>query len=244
MDLKDKVALVTGGSRGIGKAICMDLAAHGTHIALTYNTKEEPALETVREIEKTGRKARHYRANLYDRAEISAVVQQIVEDFDTINILVNNAGIIGENTILLEIGEEEWDRVLNLNLKGVFLLTQCVLPYMIGNRMGKIVNISSLAGKNGGTMGVHYAASKAGLIGMTFHLARELIEHNIEVNAVAPGPVDTDLLTPEDKSRLAALSPNGRLAYPEEIAHGVRFLIENDYVNGEVLDINAGRYMD
>jgi len=93
-------------------------------------------------------------------------------------------------------------------------------------------------------MGVHYAASKAGLLGMTFHLARELLEHNIEVNAVAPGPVDTDLLTPEDKARLASLSPNGRLARPEEIAHAVRFLIENDYVNGEVLDVNAGCYMD
>lgn len=244
MKLKDKVALITGGSRGIGKAICLELASHGAHVAFTYNKNDAYALETARKIGELGRKAQCYKMALTDKVEISKCVQAIVEDFDTIDIVVNNAGILGENTILLEIDEADWDKVLNVNLKGAFILTQCVLPYMIGNEGGKIVNVSCLAGKDGGIMGVHYAASKAGLVGMTFHLARELLEHNIGVNAVAPGPVDTDLLTPEDKSRLASLSPNGRLARPEEIAHAVRFLIENDYVNGEVLDVNAGYYMD
>jgi len=244
MDLSDKVALITGGSGGIGRAVCLELARHGANIVLTYNKNEAKALNTVKEIEDLGKRAGCYKLNLADKVEISKVVQKMIDDFDTIDILVNNAGIIGENSTFLEIDEKEWDEVLTVNLKGAFLITQCVLPYMISNGGGKIVNISSVAGKNGGTMGVHYAASKAGLIGMTFHLAMELIEHNIEVNAIAPGPVDTDLLSPEDKARLSCLSPNGRLAKPEEIAHAVRFLIENDYVNGEVLDINAGRYMD
>lgn len=244
MDLSDKVALITGGSGGIGRAVCLELARYGANIVLTYNKNEAKALNTVKEIEDLGKRAGCYKLNLADKVEISKVVQKMIDDFDTIDILVNNAGIIGENSTFLEIDEKEWDEVLTVNLKGAFLITQCVLPYMISNGGGKIVNISSVAGKNGGTMGVHYAASKAGLIGMTFHLATELIEHNIEVNAIAPGPVDTDLLSPEDKARLSCLSPNGRLAKPEEIAHAVRFLIENDYVNGEVLDINAGRYMD
>jgi len=244
MDLSDKVALITGGSGGIGRAVCLELARYGANIVLTYNKNETKALNTVKEIEDLGKRAGCYKVNLADKVEISKVVQKMIDDFDTIDILVNNAGIIGENSTFLEIDEKEWDEVLTVNLKGAFFITQCVLPYMISNGGGKIVNISSVAGKNGGTMGVHYAASKAGLIGMTFHLAMELIEHNIEVNAIAPGPVDTDLLSPEDKARLSCLSPNGRLAKPEEIAHAVRFLIENDYVNGEVLDINAGRYMD
>jgi len=244
MDLSDKVALITGGSGGIGRAVCLELARYGANIVLTYNKNETKALNTVKEIEDLGKRASCYKVNLADKVEISKVVQKMIDDFDTIDILVNNAGIIGENSTFLEIDEKEWDEVLTVNLKGAFFITQCVLPYMISNGGGKIVNISSVAGKNGGTMGVHYAASKAGLIGMTFHLAMELIEHNIEVNAIAPGPVDTDLLSPEDKARLSCLSPNGRLAKPEEIAHAVRFLIENDYVNGEVLDINAGRYMD
>jgi len=244
MDILNKVALVTGGSGGIGRAVCLELARHGANVVLTYNKNETKALNTVKEIEDLGKRAGCYKVNLADKVEISKAVQGIIDDFDIVDILVNNAGTIGENSTLLEIDEDEWDEVLTVNLKGAFLITQCVLPYMISNGGGKIVNISSVAGKDGGTMGVHYAASKAGLIGMTFHLARELMEHNIEVNAVAPGPVNTDLLSSEDKERLARLSPNGRLANPEEIAHAVRFLIENDYVNGEVLDINAGRYMD
>ncbi|WP_232054806.1 SDR family NAD(P)-dependent oxidoreductase [Thermococcus sp. 2319x1] len=168
------------------------------------------------------------------------MVEKAIQKFGRIDILINNAGILGKTINPMEISDEEWDRVLGVNLKGAFIVTQEVLKYM---KKGKIVNIASIAGKDGGTVGAHYAASKGGLIAFTFNLARHLAP-NILVNAVAPGPVATDMINEEMRERLRKLSLTGEIARPEDIAHAVIFLLENDHITGEVVDVNGGRLMD
>ncbi len=164
------------------------------------------------------------------------MVEKIIERFGRIDVLVNNAGILGKALDPMDVTDEDWDAVLGVNLRGAFIVTQEVLKYM---KKGKIVNIASIAGKDGGTVGPHYAASKGGLIALTFNLARHLAP-DILVNAVAPGPVDTGLISPEIKEKLRKLSLTGEIAKPEDIAHAVIFLLENDHVTGEVVDVNGG----
>ncbi len=240
MNLNDKVALVTGGDKGIGRAISIMIASKGAHIAINYHLNEEEAKRTAEKIRSYKRKAKFYRADVAQYDEVKKMVNKIEKDFGKIDILVNNAGIPGENSSLEKITDDEWNRVIEVNLKSMFNCCKAVVPKM---KKGKIVNISSIAGKMGGTIGCHYGASKAGVIGLTFALATELAP-SITVNAVAPGPVDTDLISPEKKEELSRLTPFGRIAQPEEIAHTVIYLLENDYVSGEVIDVNAGRYMD
>ncbi len=234
-----KVALVTGGDRGIGRAISLALAKKGYAIAINYRKNKDKAEETMKMIEEMGGKAMIVKFDVRKRDEVREGVKRIIDEFGRIDVLVNNAGILGKNSKFEEIDDDDWDNVLNTNLKGAFIVTQEVTKYM---KKGKIVNIASIAGRNGGTVGVHYAASKAGIIGLTFALASQLAP-NILVNGVAPGPVDTELLSEEKKRELSKLTPLGRIARPEEIAHAVIFLIENDYVNGTIIDINGGRYM-
>lgn len=240
MNLNDKAALVTRGDKGIGRAISIMIASKGAHIAINYHSNEEEAIRTAEKIRSCKRRAKFYRADVAQYDEVKEMVNKIEKDFGKIDILVNNAGIPGENSSLEKITDDEWNRVIDVNLKGVFNCCKAVVPKM---KKGKIVNISSIAGKMGGTIGCHYGASKAGVIGLTFALARELAPL-ITVNAVAPGPVDTDLISPEKKEELAKLTPFGRIAQPEEIVHTVVYLLENDYVSGEVINVNAGRYMD
>ncbi len=235
----EKVALVTGGDRGIGRAISLALAKKGYAIAINYRKNKDKAEETMKMIEEMGGKAMIVKFDVRKRDEVREGVKRIIDEFGRIDVLVNNAGILGKNSKFEEIDDDDWDNVLNTNLKGAFIVTQEVTKYM---KKGKIVNIASIAGRNGGTVGVHYAASKAGIIGLTFALASQLAP-NILVNGVAPGPVDTELLSEEKKRELSKLTPLGRIARPEEIAHAVIFLIENDYVNGTIIDINGGRYM-
>jgi len=246
MEIKGKVAIVTGGSRGIGRATAIMLAEKGAKVALIYKASTEKAQEVEEIIKGKGRVCKIYKCDVSNYAEVEKVVSQIANDLGSINILVNNAGIaIKENFV--ETREETWDKTIDINLKGMFNMCRFIVPQMLKHGGGKIVNVSSLAGRNGGTLGVPYAASKAGAIGLTEALASEFTPKGILVNAVAPGPVYTDLLSnlPEEAIRnLEKLSPVGRFAYPEEIAHAIVFLIENDYVSGEVVNINAGRYMN
>jgi len=247
MEIRGKVAVITGGSRGIGKATAIALAQKGAHIAIIYRSSEEKAKALVQEISKTYKvKAKAYKCDVSNFNKAKETASQIEIDFGTINILVNNAGILIKEPFL-ETKEETWDRTIDVNLKGVFNMCRFVIPVMLKNNSGKIVNVSSIAGRNGGTVGIPYAASKAGIIGITNALASEFTPKGIYVNAVAPGPVDTDLfkgLSPEQRKKLEALSPNGRFAKPEEIAHAIVCLIENDYISGETININAGRYMN
>ncbi|ASJ02918.1 3-oxoacyl-ACP reductase [Thermococcus profundus] len=240
MELAGKVALVTGASRGIGRAIAVALAKKGVKVAINYARDEGGARETERLCREAGAEAMVVKADVRSREEVKAMVEKVVDRFGGIDILVNNAGILGRALTPMEVTDEDWDAVLGVNLKGAFIVTQEVLRYM---KKGKIVNIASIAGKDGGTVGPHYAASKGGLIALTFNLARHLAP-NILVNAVAPGPVDTGLISPEIKEKLRKLSLTGEIAKPEDIAHAVIFLLENDHVTGEVVDVNGGRLMD
>ncbi|MCD6426857.1 MAG: 3-oxoacyl-ACP reductase FabG [Caldisericaceae bacterium] len=246
MEIKSKVALITGGSRGIGRATALLLAEKGADVAIIYNSRKEKAEEVKKIALSKGVKAEIYECDVSDYGKVKETVEQIVKDFGKINIVVNNAGILIKKPFL-ETAEEDWDKTINVDLKGVFNVCRFSIPFLLKNTPAKIVNVSSIAGRNGGTVGIPYAASKAGVIGITCALASEFTPKGIYVNAVAPGPVDTDLfkgLSPEQRKKLESLSPNGRFAKPEEIAHAIVFLIENDYISGETLNINAGRYMN
>ncbi|WP_461866904.1 SDR family NAD(P)-dependent oxidoreductase [Thermococcus sp.] len=234
MELTGKVAIITGGGRGIGWAIAVALAAKGANVAINYAHSREKAEETAELCRSHGVDAITVKAEVSNREEVRKMVEEVVNHFGRIDILVNNAGILGKAIKPMEVTDDDWDAVLGVNLKGAFIVTQEVLKYMKG---GKIVNIASIAGKDGGTVGPHYAASKGGLIALTFNLARHLAP-NILVNAIAPGPVDTELIGPEIKERLRSLS------LTEEIAHAVIFLLENDHITGELIDVNGGRLMD
>ncbi len=236
-DINGKYALVTGGSRGIGRAIAYALSDKGAKVAIFYKSNEDQAREVV---DKT--KGIAIKVDLTDVEDIKRGVSQVISEFGKIDILVNNAGIIGNSMSTLQVTEGEWDILMDTNLKGMFFTTQAVLPYMMKSG-GKIINLASIAGRMGGAAGAHYAASKAGAIGLTRRWAIEFAKYGINVNAIAPGPVDTGLLSDELKKELSEITPLGRVATPEEIAHSAIYLIENDYVTGAVLDINGGRYM-
>ncbi|MEQ9714337.1 MAG: 3-oxoacyl-ACP reductase family protein [Candidatus Asgardarchaeia archaeon] len=247
MEIRNKVALITGSSRGIGKAIALRLAKEGANIAINYLKNKELAEAVAKEAEKFGVKAKTYQADVSNYSEVEKMIQRIVDDFGTIHILINNAGIIPKHFSTFDIPLEEWEKILTVNLTGAFYCTKAVLPVMIKNGEGKIINLSSVAGKMGGTVGPHYAASKAGIIGMTFSLAQELLKYNITVNAIAPGPIETEMIIglPEERKRkILSRVPMGRFGKPEEIAEAVVFLIRCDYITGEVIDINGGYYMD
>jgi 3-oxoacyl-[acyl-carrier protein] reductase len=242
VELKGKNALITGGGRGIGRAISLALAEKGANVAVHFSKNSEMADLTTKKIIDKGLRAEKFQADVRDFSQVLSMMKKLKESLGSIQILVNNAGLSGAHSSLLSINEDEWRQVMDVNLTGVFNCSRAaVLKFQ--KDLKKIVNISSIAGKMGGTIGCHYAASKAGVIGMTFALAQELAP-DVWVNAVAPGPVDTGFLSQEKKQILSHATPFGRIARPEEIAHTVLYLLENDYVSGEVVDVNAGRYMD
>ncbi len=246
MDIKRKTAIITGGSRGIGRAVSLLLAEKGANIAIVYNSRLHDAESVRKKAIKKGVDARIYQCDVSNFEQVKDTINKIVSDFGSIHIVVNNAGILIKEPFL-ETNEETWDRTIDVNLKGVFNVCRFSIPFLLKNPPAKIVNVSSIAGRNGGTVGVPYAASKAGIIGITAALASQFTARGIYVNAVAPGPVDTDLfrgLNSEQRKALESLSPNGRFAKPEEIAHLIVCLIENDYVSGETVNINAGRYIN
>jgi 3-oxoacyl-[acyl-carrier protein] reductase len=242
MQLRNKNAVVTGGDRGIGRVISISLANKGANVAVNFLKDENRAEKTTEELQAKGVKALKVQADVKDFNQVEKMMHLVKEGLGSIDILVNNAGISRPNFNIENMSVQEWQEVIDVNLTGAFNCCKAAAAELKKNK-GKIVNISSIAGKMGGTIGCHYGASKAGVIGLTFALASELAPH-VTVNAVAPGPVDTDFITEEAKEKLSKLTPFGRIASPEEIAHTVIYLLENDYVSGEVIDVNAGRYMD
>ena len=245
--LKDKIALVTGGSRGIGRAIAIALASQGANVAFTYKSASSAAEETVKAIEAAGRTAMSLQSDARNFSDAASVVDSVVKKFQRLDILVNNAGITKDG-LLLRMSEQDWDDVLGTNLKSAFNFSKAVCKQMMGQREGAIINISSIAGVIGNPGQTNYAAAKAGMIGMTKTLAKELASRNIRVNAVAPGFVDTDMtgkLNDQQKEALMAMIPMKRTATPDEIASVVVFLASpsSGYMTGQTLCVDGGLVM-
>ena len=242
-----KVALVTGGGRGIGQAIVETLAAEGASVAFTYKSSAVAAEALASRLQAKGQTVFAHQSDAASTTDAAAVVEAVVKQHGRLDILVNNAGITKDG-LLLRMSEEDWDRVITNNLKSVFNFTKAACRPMMGQRSGKIVNITSVVGITGNAGQANYAASKAGIIGFTKSIAKELASRNIQVNAVAPGFVDTDMtgaLTPEQKKALTDLIPLKRTARPEEIAAAVRYLASDDasYITGQVLCVDGGMTM-
>ena len=242
-----KTAIVTGGSRGIGRAVCLELAKRGVNIVLCYAGSEGAAAETAKQCEELGVKALALRCNVAEAGDVKTMVDTALKAFGTIDILVNNAGITRDG-LLMMMKEEDFDAVISTNLKGAYLCMKAVCRPMMKQRCGRIVNISSVVGLRGNAGQVNYAASKAGVIGMTKSAAKELASRGITVNAVAPGFIETDMTAalPENaKAALLGTSPAGRLGTAEEVARTVAFLASEDaaYISGQVLAIDGGMSM-
>lgn len=246
MELLGKVALVTGGGQGIGRAVALMLARNGADVAIS-DINLETARTAAEEIEKIGRRAVAVEANVARFEDGERMVRETVEALGRVDILINNAGITRDK-LMLRMSEEDWDVVLDVNLKGAFNCTRTAVRYMGKQRSGRIVNIASIVGLMGNAGQANYAASKAGLIGFTKTVAREFASRGITVNAVAPGYIDTPMTQalPENvKEELKKLIPMNRLGTPEDIAKAVFFLVTSaaDYVTGQVLQVNGGLYM-
>jgi 3-oxoacyl-[acyl-carrier protein] reductase len=247
MNLEGKAALVTGASRGIGREIALKLASLGADVAVNYSGSEAKANEVVAEIEAMGRKSFAVKCNVSDAEEVTSMVKKAIEQFGALDILVNNAGITRDN-LLMRMKESEWDEVLNINLKGVFLCTKAVTRQMMKQKSGRIINIASIVGVSGNPGQANYVAAKAGVIGLTKTAAKELASRNITVNAVAPGFISTDMTDklPEDiKADMLKLIPLARFGEPKDIANVVAFLAssESSYMTGQTLHIDGGLVM-
>ena len=240
-DLTDRVALVTGGSRGIGAGVAIALARAGAHVAVNYRERADAANGICGEIIGTGRKAIAIQADVSVSADVTSMVAEIEAHLGGIDILVNNAGIAHPRK-LEDITEAEWDEVLTVNLKSVFLVTQAVVGGMRQRKWGRIINLSSVAAQTGGAVGAHYAASKAGIIGLTHSCASSLIREGITVNAIAPALIETDMVTsnPNANPNLIAM---GHFGSVEDVAAVAVMLAMNDYMTGQTVSVNGGWYM-
>lgn len=237
-----KTVIVTGGSRGIGAAIVKELAKNGYNVVLNYNKSEEEAGKIQEQLKKENINIEIFKADVSKRKEVKQLVKFTLEKFKNIDILVNNAGI-DQIKPFADITDDDWNTMMQVNLNAVFYCTQEVLPTMIHNKKGCIINISSIWGNTGASCEVHYSASKAAVDGMTKALAKELGPSNIRVNGVAPGLVNTDMnkdLTAEELEELKKEIPLGRIANPEEIVNSVKWLIEDEYISGQIISVNGG----
>lgn len=246
MMLKDKVALVTGAAQGIGKSIAMTLAKEGAHVAIC-DVNLEKANETAKEIEACGVNSMAVKTDVSKLEECKDLVAKVVEKFTRIDILVNNAGVTRDG-LIVRMSEADWDLVLNINLKGTFNCTKAASTYMMKSRYGRIVNISSVIGLMGNAGQTNYSASKAGVIGVTKSVAKELSSRNVTVNAVAPGYIVTamtDKLTEDQKNIMLKLIPLGRLGQPQDVANAVLFFVSPlaDYITGQVIPVDGGMVM-
>ncbi|MCJ7642158.1 MAG: 3-oxoacyl-[acyl-carrier-protein] reductase [Desulfobacterales bacterium] len=246
MELNGKVALVTGGAQGIGKAVALMLAHHGADV-IVADVNLEKAQETAKEVEATGRGAMAVKVDITRLNDVEQMVESAIARFGKVDILINNAGI-ARDKLILRMTEEDWDAVLDVNLKGTFHCTKTVIKHMSKQRSGKIVNIASVVGEMGNAGQANYSASKAGVIGLTKTIAREFAQRGINVNAIAPGYIQTpmtDVLPDKAKEELKRMIPMERLGQPEDVAHAVLFLVSeaSSYITGQVLNVNGGIYM-
>lgn len=245
--LESKVALVTGASRGIGRAIALDLAKNGASVAVNFAGSEAKANEVVDEIKANGGNAFAIKADISNGDEVQHMIKEVISQFGKLDILVNNAGITRDN-LLMRMKDTEWDDVINTNLKGVFLCTKGVTRQMMKQRSGRIINIASVVGVSGNAGQANYVAAKAGVIGLTKTTAKELASRNITVNAVAPGFITTDMTDelPEDvKADLLKQIPLATLGEPSDIANVVTFLAseKSKYITGQTVHVNGGMVM-
>ena len=238
-ELRGKVALVTGSSRGIGRAVAMELAKAGTDVAVNFLKNENEARVTLEQVVAAGRRGILLQADVSKAGDITGMVETLEKELGAVDILVNNAGMARHQS-MEEIKESDWDQVLSVNLKSVFLVTQAIVPGMRKRHWGRIINISSGASQTGGIVGLHYSASKAGLEGLTRAYAAQLVKEGVTVNAVAPSLIETDMIRGLEikKERL----PMGRLGQPEEVAEAVVFLARNAYTTGQTIYLNGGRF--
>ena len=238
--LSGKTAIVTGASRGIGRAIAIALAGEGANVAVNFRTREEEALKACEEIRKLGSKAIAVQTDVSISEDVAGMVERVKKELGPADILVNNAGTAGRRDAR-EVTESDWDEVLAVNLKSAFLMIRAVLPEMRSRKWGCIINISSAAAQVGGVVGPHYAASKAGIIGLAHYYASHLAREGITVNTIAPGPISTDmaagleLLTPD-------MVPAGRFGTVDEIGIVAVMLACNGYITGQTINVNGGRY--
>lgn len=247
MELKGKVSLISGSSRGIGRATALILAESGSDIVVNYIKNREAAESIAAQIESIGRKAKVYQADVSNRDQVSDLVDKVKEDFGSIDILVNNAGITRDRSFM-KLSPEQWHEVLMVNLDGAFNLTGFVLPGMVENRWGRVINISSIVAQMGNFGQTNYAVAKGGLIAFTKALAREVAMKGVTVNAVAPGFIETDMTAAVPEKALdmvRQLTPMGRLGSAEEVGIAVRFLAtpRASFITGQVINVNGGMYM-
>jgi 3-oxoacyl-[acyl-carrier protein] reductase len=239
-DLQDRVALVTGASRGLGRAAALALAAEGARVAVNFRRREPDAKETLRFIQENNGRGTIFQADVSRSSEVSAMVRAVEKDLGPIDILVNNAGMIKPQP-LEQIGERDWDELLAVNLKSAFLCTQAVLPGMRAGRWGRIINVASLAAQVGGLVGPHYSASKAGLLGLTHCYATLLANEGITVNAVNPALIESEMLFSNPNAR-PDMVPVGRFGTQDEVASVIVLLARNGYITGQSISVNGGMY--
>ena len=238
----NKIVIVTGASRGIGKEIAKELAIKGYTVVANYNKSENQIKELQKELSEKNVNIDIFKADISKRSEAKELVKYVLEKYNKIDILINNAGIsqIKEFT---QITDEDWNNMINVNLNSVFYMTQEVIPNMIHNKKGCIINMSSIWGQIGASCESHYSVSKAGIDAMTKSLAKELGPSNIRVNSIAPGLINTDMnkdLTKEDLEEIKKEIPLGRIAEPEEIVKSIRWLIDDEYISGQIISVNGG----
>lgn len=245
--LKDKKVVITGGSRGIGKAIALGMAKEGADIAIIYSGNDEAAKETCSEVQSLGREAKSFKCDVANFEDCNKTINEIIAEFGRIDVLVNNAGITRDG-LILTLKEKDFDDVINTNLKGAFNMIKPASKNMMRNKKGTIINITSVSGMMGNAGQANYAAAKAGMIGLTKTVAKELAQRGITCNAIAPGFVETqmtDKLSEDVKNAVKDMVPLGRMAKPEDIANMAVFLASEkaSYITGEIIKVDGGLYI-